>query len=120
MGTGTRILATVVTGLALVGGGVKVAADQLAQGANEAITASRNVPRPVKDVLGDIVSGTVSNEAKDVIGAACELKDSSNIDHDALVYYRYGYNVHKVTLIVNLAKKAQANPEMSAYCDREF
>jgi hypothetical protein len=33
------------------------------------------------------------------------------------VYYRYGYDLHKVTLIVNLAKKAKGNPEMSAYCN---
>jgi hypothetical protein len=119
MGTGKRILATVVTGLALVGGGVKVVADQLGQGAKEAITAGRNVPKPVKDVLGDTVSGTVSHEAKDMIRAACQLKDSANIEQQARLYY-WDRGEHKLGLIVRLAKEMRANLEVRALCYQNF
>jgi hypothetical protein len=98
MGTGTRILATVAAGLTLLGGAVKVAADDAARTTGEVVAAYRNFPQPIKKALGKMAA----HEAKDVIRAACQLKDSSNIEQQARWSYR-DRGAYEISLIVRLA-----------------
>ena len=110
---GKRILVAVALLLAIAATGCKGVADEVARGAIEVITASRNVPKPVKKALGKLAW----HEAKDVTRAACQLKDSSDIDQQARRDY-WDRGEYKIRLIVSLAKEAQTNPNLRASCDK--
>ena len=118
MGTGKRTLVAVAIAslltIAAAGcdDGLRVAgqvAKHAAKGMDEMIEANKSIPRPIKKALTKMAA----HEAKDVIRAACHLKDSSNIEQQAYSDYadRGDYK-----LIASLAKVMQANPEARALC----
>jgi hypothetical protein len=126
MGTGTRILAGIGAGLALLGAVAVRGANETASGVkvvvraiDEAMTASKTVPGPVKHEIKKALGQMAKQEAKDVIWASCQLKDSPNIEQQARLHYG-DRSEYKIGLIVILAKAMHADPVVGALCSQEF
>src|SRR4029453_8375988 len=124
MGTGKQILVAVAvaslltitaTGCDDVLRAGRTAGPAVAKGIDGVLEAHKTIPRPIKKALGKMAS----HEAKNVISASCEVKDSSNIEQQARQNYG-NFGDYNVRLIVDLAKAMQASPGVTALCSEDL
>ena len=93
----------------------RAAGPAVAKGIDEVLEANRSIPRPIKKALGKMAT----HEAKDVISASCEVKDSSNIEQQARQSYG-NLGDYTIGLIVDLAQAMNASPGVAALCSEDL